>query len=737
MLSQLKGSSTRVRKTKSLFHGLPRHGHVLLGCCMVALSLLLPSQEQLQQQRSKEIDRSFWIADDMFWKDGEPFRILGGDVHYFRIHPKYWEDRLLRVKALGLNTIQTYVPWNLHEPRQGEFHFDGVADLESFLKLAQRLDLLVMLRAGPYICAEWDFGGFPAWLLAQQPPLRLRSSDPSYLNLVDDWWKILLSKISPLLYENGGPVVMVQVENEFGSFGKDVGYLQHLVDQAKSYLGNNTIIYTTDGNSQGNLENGTLMDAEVYTAVDFSVDADAAQAFALQRKFNAKGKSPSLISEFYTGWLTHWTEAITTTSAEQAAAALEKILSLNASAVLYMAHGGTNFGFFSGANSGDSASSYKADITSYDYDAPIGEAGDVAHSKFTAIQGVLAKHSKLALPSPPPLPLRLAYGKLQLDKLAGIFDVLEYISVPSSGITMQEPCSMESLKQISGFLLYETVLPAHTKPGSSLSVPKLHDRAQVFIWSSGMPNNAQPCYVGVMERWSNPTLYLPAHAASPGSKLQILVENMGRLNYGPYISDSKGILSSVLLDGVPTQNWTMFPIPLDDISPVYTLKNLERISSFVTSTEARAFLESSKDQLCGSDGPAPDIGFYSAILQVSESQEPADSFISMKGWSKGVVFINSFNLGRYWTAVGPQCTLYIPGPLLRQGGNDVLIFELETPPSDLTELESSRNYTYFYSCQRKAEFSGRGSGRSYMMQQWLSECSIRLNISAAKAFDFP
>ncbi|MCO5584510.1 hypothetical protein L7F22_038438 [Adiantum nelumboides] len=193
-------------------------------------------------QSRKETDRGFWIADDMFWKDGEPFRILGGDVHYFRIHPKYWEDRLLRAKALGLNTIQTYVPWNLHEPRQGEFHFDGVADLESFLKLCQQLDLLVMLRAGPYICAEWDFGGFPAWLLAQQPPLRLRSSDSSYLKLVDEWWKILLPKICPLLYENGGPVIMVQVENEFGSFGKDNHYLQHLVNQAKLYLGNNAIM---------------------------------------------------------------------------------------------------------------------------------------------------------------------------------------------------------------------------------------------------------------------------------------------------------------------------------------------------------------------------------------------------------------------------------------------------------------------------------------------------------------
>lgn len=669
-----------------------RPGHAFLGLCLAALLLCSPSQ---QQQKSNETTKGFWITDDMFWKDGEPFQILGGDIHYFRIHPKYWEDRLLRVKALGLNTIQTYVPWNLHEPRQGEFQFDGIADLESFLKLAQELDLLVMIRVGPYICAEWDFGGFPAWLLSQQPPLQLRSSDPAYLDLVDGWWEMLLPKISRLLYENGGPVIMVQVENEFGSYGKDTGYLQHLVNKAKFHLGKTTIIYTTDGGSEGNLENGTLYGDEVYSAVDFPVDWDAEQAFALQKSFNAKGKSPSLIAEFYTGWLTHWTEEITTTDAQQTAAALEKILSLNASAVLYMAHGGTNFGFFSGANCDENSSDYKADITSYDYDAPISEAGDIDHSKFTALQKVLAKHNKFLLPLPPSLPLRIAYGKLQLVKSAAFFNVVDYISVPSSGIAMREPCTMESLDQISGFLLYETLLPAHSKSSSSLSIPTLHDRAQVFITTKDEINNAEPCHIGNLERWSSHNLSLPPHTALPGSKLQILVENMGRINYGPFLSDSKGILSSVLLDEIPLEEWRVFSIPLDNLSLLKStvLKTPEQKSSFVTS-KARESLKSSLESTCNSEISSMDIGFYSAVLHIDESQEPADSFISLKGWTKGLAFVNGFNLGRYWTTIGSQCTLYIPGPLLHQGENELLIFELEIPHPELSvELVNKADFT--------------------------------------------
>ncbi|GMP35112.1 hypothetical protein CsSME_00007698 [Camellia sinensis var. sinensis] len=326
--------------------------------------------------------RKFKIAEDMFWKDGKPFQIIGGDLHYFRVLPEYWEDRLLRAKALGLNTIQIYVPWNLHEPRKGQLVFEGIADIVSFLKLCQKLDLLVMLRPGPYICAEWDLGGFPAWLLAIEPALTLRSSDPAFLDLVDKWWGILLPLMAPLLYDNGGPIIMVQIENEYGSYGDDKVYLHHLVTVARGHLGDDTILYTTDGGSRETLEKGTIHGDAVFSAVDFTTGDEPWPIFKLQKEFNALGKSPPLSAEFYTGWLTHWGENIAKTDADFTAAALEKILSKNGSAVLYMAHGGTNFGFYSGANTGANESDYKPDLTSYDYDAPIQETGDVDNAKF-------------------------------------------------------------------------------------------------------------------------------------------------------------------------------------------------------------------------------------------------------------------------------------------------------------------------------------------------------------------
>lgn len=653
---------------------------------------LVASASFCSQQAENEVKKRFWIANDMFWKDEEPFRILGGDVHYFRIHPEYWEDRLLRAKALGLNTIQTYVAWNIHEPRQGELHFEGSADLESFLKVAQKLELLVMLRIGPYICAEWDFGGFPAWLLAHQPQLRLRSADPAYLNLVDSWWDVLLPKIAPLLYENGGPVIMVQVENEFGSYGKDTDYLEHLVEETRFHLGHSIIIYTTDGGSKGTLENGTLRGDDVYSAVDFPIDWDAAQVFALQKTFNARGKSPSMITEFYTGWLTHWRENMMTTDSAQTAAALDKILSLNASAVLYMAHGGTNFGFFSGANTGTNSSDYKADVTSYDYDAPISEAGDLDHAKFLDLRRVFAKHSRMSLPEPPLLPLRMAYGKVKLEKIASLFHVLQHVSVPPHGMRMQEPCMMESLNQISGFILYQTVLPAHSRPGSALLIPKLHDRAQVFIQTEDS-EQLEHCYVGIIERWSNQHLTLPSYASAPGLRLEILVENMGRVNYGPFVFDPKGILSSVLLDGVPILGWTTYSISLDNVSTIINSKIARNLQpqSFKLSAELRNSINLHSNSTCKSEYSEVDVGFFFGVLQINER---ADSFLSLRGWTKGVAFVNGFNLGRYWTNVGPQCTLYIPAPLLRPGLNELIIFELEQPPNELhVEFVHRPNFT--------------------------------------------
>ncbi|XP_044478765.1 beta-galactosidase 17-like isoform X2 [Mangifera indica] len=532
-ISAMRRRRTRIRAFLSVIIFL-----VLFGG-LVPVFAPLPSLSPLHHRHlhKRMNDRKFEVAEDMFWKDGEPFQIIGGDVHYFRVLPEYWEDRLFRVKALGLNTIQVYVPWNLHEPKPGKLVFEGIADLVSFLKLCQKLNLLVMLRAGPYICAEWDFGGFPPWLLAIKPALKLRSSDHVYLGLVDKWWGVLLPKISPLLYENGGPIIMVQIENEFGSYGDDKAYLHHLVTLARAHLGEEIVLYTTDGGTRETLQKGTISGDAVFSAVDFSTGEEPWPIFKLQKEFNAPGKSPPLSSEFYTGWLTHWGEKMAVTSADSTASYLDKILSKNGSAVLYMAHGGTNFGFYNGANTGVDQSDYKPDLTSYDYDAPIKESGDVDNVKFRAIRRVVEKYSATSLPSFPPDNAKAGYGPIQLQKTALLFDLLDTID-PADVVQSENPISMESVGQMFGFLLYVSEY-AGKNYGSSLHIPKVHDRAQVFVSCPSGDNGGRPTYVGTIERWSNQALSLPYARCVSNISLYILVENMGRVNYGRYLFDKK------------------------------------------------------------------------------------------------------------------------------------------------------------------------------------------------------
>ncbi|KAM0011904.1 putative beta-galactosidase [Helianthus debilis subsp. tardiflorus] len=604
--------------------------------------------------------RKFEIANDMFWKDSEPFRIIGGDLHYFRTLPQYWEDRLLRAKALGLNAIQTYVPWNLHEPKEGQLDFDGIADILSFLELCHKLDLLVMLRPGPYICAEWDFGGFPAWLLTKEPAITLRSSDPRYLALVDSWWGVLLPKIAHLLYHKGGPIIMVQIENEFGSYGDDKDYLHHLINLARSHLGDDIILYTTDGGTTYTLTRGTIQGDAVFSAVDFSTGEDPWPIFKMQKLFNAPGKSPPLSAEFYTGWLTHWGESIAKTDATSTASSLENILSKNGSAVLYMAHGGTNFGFYSGANAAEE-SQYDADLTSYDYDAPISESGDVDGAKFNALRGVIAKYSATSLPPVPLNNKKTGYGHIQLEKTSALFD----IDLSTKAIESENPISMEAAGQMFGFLLYASEYTAKGK-GSTLSIPKVHDRAQVYVTCLSEDKRGKPHYVGTINRWSNKPVYLPNAECSSTTRLFILVENMGRINYGQYLFDSKGILSAVYLDGKPLLKWKMLPIPLSNLNEAP--KNNLSFNNSVSARKTRPGVSIKE--------PA----FYSGNFIVDKV---TDTYMSFNGWGKGVAFVNNFNIGRYWPSFGPQCNLYVPAPVLRPGNNVLVILELESPEPKL------------------------------------------------------
>ncbi|KAM0938187.1 putative beta-galactosidase [Dioscorea sansibarensis] len=636
---------------------------------IVSLASFFPALPALSSPRrhlskSKSGDRGFWIADDKFWKDGQPFQIIGGDLHYSRVVPQYWKDRLLRAKALGLNTIQTYVPWNLHEPSPEKWVFDGMADIESFLKLAHELGFLVMLRAGPYICAEWDLGGFPAWLLGIEPALKLRSSDPAFLQLVDKWWGVLLPKILPLLYSKGGPVIMVQVENEFGSYGDDQPYLRRLVALASKYLGDEIILYTTDGGSRETLDKGTIRGEEVYSAVDFSTGDDPWPIFQLQKKYNSRGKSPPLTTEFYTGWLTHWGESIAMTDANFSAAALQKILSLNASAVLYMAHGGTNFGFFSGANTGANETDYKADLTSYDYDAPIKESGDVQNLKFEALRNVLQKYTRGSLPPFPSNNERTRYGPVKVSKVASLLEVLHVLSDPMEVIERDQPVSMESIGQMYGFLLYTSEY-SKKESGSILSIPKVHDRAQVFIRCSPDNNVKSLRYIGAIERWSNRELAVPYIKCSSNVSLHILVENMGRLNYGPYMYDKKGILSAVILDGIILHGWRLYPISFDKLSSILRVNPIMQVAD-----------PQNEDM---TEGPR----FYQGSFFIDHENQVKDTYISFRGWTKGIVFVNNFNIGRFWPVKGPQCSLYVPAPILQGGENVVVILELHSPHPEL------------------------------------------------------
>ncbi|KAI5413772.1 variant 2, Beta-galactosidase 17 [Lathyrus oleraceus] len=577
-------------------------------CAFVIVPVFAPlpsiqSRHHAHHSHPKKVHRKFEIADDMFWKDGEPFRIIGGDLHYFRVHPEYWEDRLLKAKALGLNTIQTYVPWNLHEPTPGKLVFEGFADIESFLNLCHKLDLLVMVRPGPYICAEWDWGGFPSWLSSMNPSPIPRSSDPAFLKLVERWWGKLLPKLVPLLYDNGGPIIMVQVENEYGSYGDDKAYLQHLITLARGHLGHDAILYTTDGGSRENLEKGTIRGDSVFSAVDFTTGDDPWPIFKLQKEFNAPGKSPPLSTEFYTGWLTHWGEKNAKTDADSTAAALEEILRKNGSAVLYMAHGGSNFGFYNGANTGANEADYKPDLTSYDYDAPIREAGDVDNSKFNAIRRVIARYSSVPLPSIPSDNKKATYGPIHLQRQSSLFDMFDFTN-SSNAIKSKNPMSMENVGQ---------------------------------------------------------------------------VENMGRVNYGPFIFDRKGILSSVYLDRNRLQGWRMFPIPLHNLNEVPNYNPIMQ----ATYSAFSGISTSRKRLMNKSENTSKEPAFYSGHFFIGKSSQIKDTFLSFNNWGKGIVFVNDFNLGRYWPLKGPQCTLYVPAPVLKHGDNFLVILELESPDPKL------------------------------------------------------
>ncbi|XP_008576305.1 PREDICTED: beta-galactosidase [Galeopterus variegatus] len=610
--------------------------------------LLLASARGLRNasQRTFKIDYSR----DRFLKDGQPFRYISGSIHYSRVPRFYWKDRLLKMRMAGLNAIQTYVPWNFHEPQAGQYQFSEDHDVEHFIQLAHELGLLVILRPGPYICAEWDMGGFPAWLLEKES-IVLRSSDPDYLAAVDKWLGVLLPKIKPLLYQNGGPIITVQVENEYGSyFACDYDYLRFLQKRFRSHLGNEVVLFTTDGASEKYLKCGALMG--LYATVDFGVGSNITAAFLLQRKIEPKG--PLINSEFYTGWLDHWGQPHSTVKTEELASSLYSLLAIGANVNLYMFMGGTNFAYWNGANM-----PYEAQPTSYDYDAPLSEAGDLTE-KYFALRQVIKKFEKVPEGIIPPSTPKFAYGKVALKKLKTVEAALD-ILCPSGPIKSLYPLTFIQVKQYYGFVLYRTTLPRDCSNPTPLSSPLtgIHDRAYVAV--DGVPQ-------GILTRCKWIALNITGKA---GATLDLLVENMGRVNYGNYMNDFKGLVSNLTLGSHILTNWTIFPLDTEDA----VRSHMQDWGNGDSGHHDEAQAHGSSNYTL----PAFYVGNFSIPTGIPDL--PQDTFIQFPSWTKGQVWVNGFNLGRYWPARGPQVTLFVPKHILRiSAPNTIIVLELEHAP---------------------------------------------------------
>ena len=556
-----------------------------------------------------------------FFYDGQPVKIMSGAVHYFRTVPEYWEDRLLKLKACGLNTVETYTCWNLHERREGQFDFSGMLDIERFIETAEKLGLFVILRPGPYICAEWDFGGLPSWLLSY-PDIALRCDDPMYLSKVKPYYRELLSRIRPHLCTNGGNVIMVQVENEYGSYGDDSTYLQKVVDIYHEN-GIDCLLFTSDGTAKWMLSGGTL--PEILAVANFGSYTE--QILTLNE---FQKDRPLMCGEFWDGWFDHWYESGTQLRPiEDIVKEIEKFFDLDASFNLYMFHGGTNFAFWNGANHpGD----YQPTITSYDYRALLTEAGDIT-PLYEAVKQLIARRTGKSAPE---IEVgnseKVAYGNLTLTEQACLFDNLDKLATP---VKAAFPKTMEQLGQDFGFTLYRTTVRGPVEP-LPLCFGELHDRAIVFV-------NGK--FVGIKERDRRDDEITISLDFGESAVVDIMVENMGRVNYGVNLLDKKGILGGVRLGQRYHFGWEMYPMTMDDLSGL-TYANEQ-----------------------GFKTPA----FLRGNLHLDNA--PKDTFVRLDGFTKGFVVVNGFNIGRYYNPAGPQKTLYLPAPLLHTGDNEIVVFE--------------------------------------------------------------
>ncbi len=559
---------------------------------------------------------TFEIKNGNFQKDGKPIKLISGAVHYFRNMPDTWRDIFKKMRAMGCNCVETYCAWNMHEKQPESYDFSGNLDIATFLKIADEEGLMAIVRPGPYICSEWEFGGLPWWLQTDES-LEIRCMNEAYIRHFDRYLDRICDEIRPLLTTNGGNVIMVQCENEYGYYGDDKEYLKYLRDGFMR-RGIDVPLFTSDGTSEDDLRDGTV-DGCLAT-LNFGS--------RVKENFKAHDKlfpdQPKMCMEMWNGWFDAWGDGKHhTTSAKDYAKVVDDMLkrgNLN----MYMFIGGTNFGFTSGANHYEK---FAPDVTSYDYDAMLSECGDVT-PKYYAVREIIKKYVDCDLPEVPANRKKKAYGKLKLTEKTGFFDSLNVLSAPQHS---DVPKCMEMYGTGYGYIAYQTTL-GRDYNCTTLSFAEIGDRAIIYINKD---------YIGTV--YVNDKKLELEFSAKKGDVLTILCENMGRANFGSKMMRKKGIAGRCLLDNRIHFNWSVYPLPMD---------NLEKLRF-------------------SAEVPTENSVFYRGFLEVDE---PTDTFLKSDNFRKGFVTVNGFNIGRYWE-IGPQKTLYIPASLLKKGKNEIIIFE--------------------------------------------------------------
>ena len=563
-----------------------------------------------------------------FYLDGQEFKILSGAIHYFRIQPEDWYHSLYNLKALGFNTVETYVPWNMHEPKKGQFDFQGILDIEKFLQIAQDLGLYAIVRPSPFICAEWEFGGMPAWLLTEG--MRIRSSDTPYLQAVADYYDELLPRLVPRLLDKGGNILMMQVENEYGSYGEDKDYLR-AIRQMMLDRGVDCPLFTSDGPWRATLRAGTLIEEDLFVTGNFGSKADYNFA-QMQEFFDEHGKKwPLMCMEFWDGWFNRWKEPIIKRDPEELAQAVHEVLK-QGSINLYMFHGGTNFGFMNGCSARGVTD--LPQVTSYDYDALLDEQGNPT-PKYFAVQKMMETYYPEYPQMKPLTKESFELRDIALSEKVSLFETLADLAQPVESFY---PVKMEDLGQGYGYLLYRTEA-SWDADEEKIRVIDGRDRMQLFVDGKLMATQYQ-AEIGQ-------DIFVAGEKKAT-HRIDILMENMGRVNYGhKFLADTqrKGIRTGVCKDLHFLLNWQQYPLSFENTENIDFSKGWQP------------------------EQPA----FYAFDFEMKALK---DTYLDLSGFGKGLAFVNGVNIGRFWN-VGPTLSLYIPHSLLKEGHNRIIIFETE------------------------------------------------------------